>query len=481
MDGLAECNLSIDMTISSSQSMQLDLPPSCIEFCPAHPSYFLVGTYNLQKEENGERGAGESEAKEEEQDKEREEGLRAQSRTGSIIVFQLQNGKARRIQTIPQPSAVFDLHFAPQPDRGDICAAVSSTGTISLFRLSPGQPLSTTAESEAAVLEPLSSSSLKIQDSDENTLLTYFAWHPTVLGLMAVTTATGKVMFVQVDEGYQGIAALGTPVIEHGTEIRRGYQGVGDSERPIIEEPIEAWCVAFSNLWDVSPESQNFSLLSTVFSGGDDSALRLRSYWLAENVEPDSNNNSNEESSDEGSNGSPVRFNLYGAKTVTGHYAGVTVILPLPITMSDGSQLVLTGSYDDTLRAWAITPPHKNYGRPKTRVLGEENLGGGVWRLKVIEELSSMTGPGPWTIVVLTSCMHAGTRVLRIRGGADLEGGVEIEVLSRFEEHKSMNYGSDYSRVEGTLLRKEGKREAVCVSTSFYDRLLCVWEFEAPV
>lgn len=37
--------------IASICSLELDLPPSCVEFCPMFPSYFLVGTYYLQKEE----------------------------------------------------------------------------------------------------------------------------------------------------------------------------------------------------------------------------------------------------------------------------------------------------------------------------------------------------------------------------------------------------------------------------------------------
>ncbi|KAK7745994.1 hypothetical protein SLS53_002715 [Cytospora paraplurivora] len=433
--------------------MQLDLPPSCVEFCPAHPSYFLVGTYNLQKEENDDN--------DEQGEAEEAAGKRSQTRTGSIIVFQLQDGKARRIQTISQPSAVFDLHFAPQTDRGDICAAVSSTGTITLFRLSPGQPSSTLTEAEAAVLQPLSPSGLKIQNSDENALLTYFAWHPTVPGLMAVTTNTGKVQFVQIDEDYQKATALGSPAIEHGAELCRGFQSVEDSQRPIIEEPMEAWFVAFSGLWEESTQSKK-----------DESDTNKASV------------DNSDEGFDEDSTGDPddgpVRYH-YAGKAITGHNAGVTAILPLSLAMSEGSQLVITGSYDDNLRVWAITPPHKNYGNPKTRLLAEENLGGGVWRLKVIEELSLMSGTGPWTAVVLASCMHAGARVIRLRGGMDFGQDLEIEVLARFEEHKSMNYGSDYSRVEGTLARDGGKGEVVCVSTSFYDRLLCVWKFEAPV
>lgn len=73
--------------ISSRQSIVLDLPPSCLEFCPAHPSYLAVGTYNLQKEEQQQQG-------EDENDQEDQKTIKSQSRNGSIIVFQLrEDGK----------------------------------------------------------------------------------------------------------------------------------------------------------------------------------------------------------------------------------------------------------------------------------------------------------------------------------------------------------------------------------------------------
>jgi len=70
--------------ISAIQSLRLDLPPSCVEFCPVHPSYLLIGTYNLQKEEDTpavDEGA--------------DDGLpaagqvKAQNRNGSIVVFRM--------------------------------------------------------------------------------------------------------------------------------------------------------------------------------------------------------------------------------------------------------------------------------------------------------------------------------------------------------------------------------------------------------
>lgn len=75
--------------ISSTQSMTLDLPPSCVEFCPSHPSFFVVGTYYLEKTDEGtqnNKNDGEEELSE-------TKTAQPQSRNGSIIVFRLQDGK----------------------------------------------------------------------------------------------------------------------------------------------------------------------------------------------------------------------------------------------------------------------------------------------------------------------------------------------------------------------------------------------------
>lgn len=88
--------------VSSIQSMQLDLPPSCIEFCPCSPSYFLIGTYNLEGYEGPAAAteAKESEKQEAEQhDDDDDDDIKTaatggekkapQSRDGSILTFQL--------------------------------------------------------------------------------------------------------------------------------------------------------------------------------------------------------------------------------------------------------------------------------------------------------------------------------------------------------------------------------------------------------
>lgn len=71
-------------SIASLVSLTLDLPPSCVQFCPAHPEYFVVGTYNLEKNDTSA------------QDAELEDELNApatktpQSRKGSLVVFKLE-------------------------------------------------------------------------------------------------------------------------------------------------------------------------------------------------------------------------------------------------------------------------------------------------------------------------------------------------------------------------------------------------------
>jgi len=61
-------------------SQILDLPPSCIEFVPVggdtEALYFIIGTYNLQKDASQEL-----------------ERSKAQSRDGTLNLFQLEDGK----------------------------------------------------------------------------------------------------------------------------------------------------------------------------------------------------------------------------------------------------------------------------------------------------------------------------------------------------------------------------------------------------
>ncbi|KAH0609432.1 uncharacterized protein H6S33_012918 [Morchella sextelata] len=116
------------------------------------------------------------------------------------------------------------------------------------------------------------------------------------------------------------------------------------------------------------------------------------------------------------------------------HGAGVTAVLPV-----GGEGAVLTGSYDEGLRAFEVRGGRRG-------VVGEVRVeGGGVWRLAWMGEGQKR---------VLASCMHAGTRVV------DVEG---LEVVAGWVEGESMNYGSDVT-ADGRV-----------VSCSFYDKRLSLW------
>ncbi|KAI4727781.1 WD40 repeat-like protein [Aureobasidium sp. EXF-10728] len=233
-------------------------------------------------------------------------------------------------------------------------------------------------------------------------LVLSLAWHPKDANILGLTTSSGGVYTVD-------ISAPATQAKDTATEL-------------LVHE-LEAWTVSFS------PTGKE------LFSGGDDATLRFSSLPACTN---------------EDEAFSPLQWQDRRA-----HQAGVTAILPL----ASESNITITGSYDDTLRI-IHTPP---IGRKQ--VLAEQNLEGGVWRLKLLTST-----PEKGRYVVLASCMHAGARVVVIT--KDEEGEWGVEVLGRFEEHKSMNYGSDVQ--PGC----EGGGEQTIVSTSFYDKLLCLWRFD---
>lgn len=261
---------------------------------------------------------------------------------------------------------------------------------------------------------------------DGSLLFTSVAWHPEDASVLSVTVSSGEVMVLRVDDHWNI-----------------------SSSQVIITHTLEAWTVVFSPT-SLPGDGPDYGSRLELYSGGDDSALRYTSM----------------ESTQQAEGG---LHPLYPPVQVKGHTAGVTAILPTTYTLPDGCDVVITGSYDDHIRIFAIQRLSSSFGPRKARLLAEKNLGGGVWRLKLITVESSSVDT--WGALVLASCMHAGSRVLRISGKqqSDSDWTWEMHVLGRFEEHQSMNYGSDF--MPGTV-RPDS---LVCVSTSFYDKMLCLW------
>jgi diphthamide biosynthesis protein 7 len=247
------------------------------------------------------------------------------------------------------------------------------------------------------------------------------------------------------------------------------------------------------------PSSASAEKSISILSGGDD--MYLRSTRIAI---PTSSSSSSEPSDDP-----PSSTLVFQDRRI--HTAGVTALLPLT------PNLLITGSYDDHIRLVHIPSAKTNAGGEferagpaRPQVMAELDLGGGVWRIKTLEETgddhvadSGKEGPSKMSgrngVLLLVSCMYAGARIVRLvrstTGGSDDEDEWAFQVDAQFTEHKSMNYGSDVRPhgldqvAEGKATMKPevaGKSDSngstrlrrTIVSSSFYDKLLCSWYWE---
>ena len=217
-------------------------------------------------------------------------------------------------------------------------------------------------------------------------------------------------------------------------------QNPSSSVKSTQAHSLEAWAVAYSSS----------SAPVALYSGGDDSAFCKQSNPLCPQRQT-------------GGHGilgnSEIQDAVNDCKT---HGAGVTAILSISRDITGEPDWVLTGSYDECVR---LLSPHS---RTRMRIQAESRLGGGVWQLKMLTIPESRT-MSDTSFHVLASCMHAGTKVLEICRPP--EKGWIIKVLAGFQEHESMNYASDARLISGGT----GLKDFVFVSTSFYDKRLCVW------
>lgn len=313
------------------------------------------------------------------------------------------------IQTLSTPSAILDVHFHPTLNQQSSFGVATSTGSIGIYHL----VWSHTED----IPEMIHTQTL--QYFPEDVLVTTFLWHPNGSSIgMALTTGEICLRPFKSDKTLE-------PSISGS----------------LTTHDLEAWTLAFS--------SDGLG----VYSGGDDSALKFTELAI--------NHEHHFDDSIEAKYGEVRRMPWSDRKI---HGAGVTAILPLHT--NDQSNFVLTGSYDDHIRL--IHAPVVG----RRNVVAEMYLGGGVWRLKRLDSASTPISSGnqtPDNVLLLVSCMHAGARIMSLR--KDENKDWQFEVLAKFEEHKSMNYGSDCQP------GLNSKNQRTFVTTSFYDRLLCFWRY----
>lgn len=80
--------------------------------------------------------------------------------------------------------------------------------------------------------------------------------------------------------------------------------------------------------------------------------------------------------------------------------------------------------------------------------------------------------------------MHAGARILQLQlteteasEDRQSEDTWEFSILAKFEEHESMNYGSDVQPLLLPSTNTSSSGSRAIVSTSFYDKKMCLWRF----
>ena len=398
-------------SIQSLTSFRLHLPPSCIEFFPLNPQYAVIGTYNLENPDDKEAaGSAPHDGK---------VSAKNQQRNGSLILVKI-DGDNVYVQCICNSLLAFSALTSPTSNIVRTLATPSAVldihflthVTSSNFGVATSTGAFSIYELQSWQRNPHISHIKTIQYFPEDILITAFSWHPESF-MVGMTLSNGQVCLGVIDSESQDDAPTKLQVASHD---------------------LEAWTLAFL------PDG------SGILSGGDDSALRFA----------------------ELSDGSGGSVPWMDGKI---HGAGVTAILPVHLD-SQGCLLV-TGSYDDHIRIVHVPISGRR------QVLADSNLGGGVWRLKLLDRNPKLPAhhrvekwrsePPPEAILLLVSCMHAGAKIVKLTKNASKDW--QIEVLAKFEEHESMNYGSDCQ----PDVNSQGQR--TFISTSFYDRRLCLWRY----
>jgi diphthamide biosynthesis protein 7 len=393
-------------------------------------------------------------------------------------------------ETIHLPYAVFDLHFNPKD--GTLLAIATSDAQVVLFRVG-----STDSSFNIYQLR-----SFHIHEDSPIPAL-FLAWTPpgflrtetletdgTSIDGFAVAFADGSTgIFSCSPSGIQGVKNIFED--ENENEELAGLVQHSSRSRN-YEMSSEVWFVALAlyhpapkvsilNIGgqeDTNTQSVSDQAVPFLFTGNDFGTLHAQKYASNENLRHTG-------ATDDDSSRDYLRPKLLDYDDKARHHtAGVTSILPLPVHLVDDFPIILTGSYDEYLRVYHATR--------RGNVLAEERLGGGVWRLQLLrdETENKTTSDGMECLtrrfLVLASCMHAGTRIVGLTwrrpsvGSTALgnAGQWEIDVIAQFTEHESMNYASDVWGNHGTELEHPKKSTLLCVSTSFYDCRICVWQVD---
>ena len=260
-------------------------------------------------------------------------------------------------ESVALPSAVLDLRFTGH--KKGIFAIATSKGSVCMYTMNPNG----TGPIEALEV---------YQIFPESSITLSLAWNCQQCQSDTIAASSSDGHVIIFDTKYQPPKAS-TKIEAHSLAawtVAWSYKAEEDLD-PVPHSGGDS--PANSNLVPRSQAGNPVEIFPELYSGGDDSVLCTYSVG----IRPDG--------------GSPLsdgdEFEAPSRDSKT-HMAGVTAILPLQ-TVFDKEQVLLTGSYDEFVR---VLLPVKGSTRPK--ILAEERLGGGVWRLKVLDVVGLESGKG---------------------------------------------------------------------------------------
>jgi hypothetical protein len=409
--------------------------------CPAHPEFMVTGTYNLVRNHEQHLYPG-------------------QFRHGSIFVLpvdpfwqpEFPGNKPPVLAKKKLPAAILDIHFHPA-DATLLAVAVSDMN-IHFFRFAKrGDILS-----RRVITELIPLGFIKVAERIDGILVfpTQFRWLDVLTQVgnpdrytnylivhLAATLSAGEVIIVKAK--LSGIKSTFDP------RLSRLPETIPLSRETVHYHDLEAWTVMAVPI-DTTQDRQKLLLLS----GADDSKLKTSIIEINTSHQIDEHTLS------------PPASLWTDSKS---HSAGVTAILPLPsiLPVATAPQPIplLTGSYDEHLRLFTLSP--HTHRRAPLAALTELHLHGGVWRIKLMDHyivpLRRVTPPHPNTpptdprqlpaapplpahethYVLIVASMHNGPQIVRVThvpSPLKPEGTWTLEVAARlqFEAHKSLVY-----------------------------------------
>lgn len=438
----------------------LDQEPDCIAVVPSAPSFVIIGTYSLLGDSDGEGNSG---------------------RKGSLQILPflapVTQTKHLDLDRKDFPFGIYDLHFHPRDT--DLLGVATSNAEILFFRLR-------TTQDQAGSLRTIELREIgrviveePHDDDGRLAIVTQFQF---------IDTASAPALETEAENSSGSIEVLLAATTQFGntkllktilTTADSGFESVSQRLKAQVLDvhkqsfDLEAWTVLSL------PVPSQDSLL--VLSGGDDSQLLISRVGVPNR--PTSN----------------LDLDTITTKQFLtdkrSHTAGVVTICSLGTispqaaadpfqSESSSSTLILTGSYDETLRLFILTPPSATDPRCTFKLLGDLQIGGGVWRITLLDQYPRKSASGlleGLDYILLVAGHTAGVFIVRLsatrfehdsddRTIAEENGwNYAFKVEKTFTEHDSLVYAVAAKRDE----EKPWKWRVV--STSFYDKKICNW------